>query len=258
MALSLEAGQQPGRILIPIPLSVSRKIAFVAATEKEIEPLLSYLSVQAEQHSFQTYQLHGLTIDVIYTGIGILQTTYALMDYLSHRHPDVWIQAGIGGAFDPQLSPGEVYYLPSEVLIGIGAEDTNGRIMDPFELEWNDPDAYPYSNGKLECPYEPLYPTAEATGMTTFYAHGQPEHIESLRKQPHGQIENMEGAAFFYISLIKKIPFLSIRSISNLVEARDTKKWNLDLAIQNLGQHLTGLLEDSQFNPDKLLRDRRS
>ena len=60
----------------------------------------------------------------------------------------------------------------------------------------------------------------------------------------------MEGAAFFYISLLKKIPFLSIRSISNLVEARDTSKWDFKNAIENLNSTIIELLEKSKFHPE--------
>ena len=59
---------------------MSYRLAFVAATQKEIEPLVNYLRKHAEQHSFQTFHMHGLDIDIIYSGIGILQTTYNLMD----------------------------------------------------------------------------------------------------------------------------------------------------------------------------------
>ena len=90
--------------------------------------------------------------------------------------------------------------------------------------------------------------------MTTFYAHGHAGHIAQLRHEPHGQIENMEGAAFFYISLIKKIPFLGIRSISNLVEPRNKENWNADLAIKNLNEVVLQLIEASAYLPEKLFR----
>ncbi len=228
------------------------KIAFVAATEKEIEPLLNYFRKHAQQHSFQTYQMHGLQIDILFSGIGILHTSFTLMDYLSHRHPDAWIQAGIGGAFDPTLAIGDVFQIKNEILAGFGAEDPHGHIMDPFSLGWNDPDGFPYSNGLLECPYQSALPLPFATGMTTFFAHGQPESIEQLRNQPHGQLENMEGAAFFYISLIKKIPFLSIRSVSNKVETRDTSKWDFNGSITSLNASIIKLLEKSKFHPENL------
>ncbi len=61
---------------------MSRKITIVSATENEIDPLLNYLKIHAEHHSFQTYQLHGLLIDILYSGIGILHTSVidTLMD----------------------------------------------------------------------------------------------------------------------------------------------------------------------------------
>src|SRR4030095_3649992 len=140
--------------------------AVVSATAKEIEPLVDYLKAEAEQQAFQTFKLHTLPIDLIFTGIGILETTYRLMDYLSHHHPDTWIQAGIGGAFDHDLEMGKVYAIESEMLVEFGAEDRNGRIMDPFELDWADPDHFPYEQGRLKCPHitdKITLPTA--TGM---------------------------------------------------------------------------------------------
>ena len=234
---------------------MNRRIAIVAATEKEIEPLLNDLRLHAEEHSFQTFQYHGLLIDILYSGIGIMQTALTLMEYLSHRHPNGWIQAGIGGAFDPSLSIGEVYQIQSERLSEFGAEDRNGHIIDPFELGWNDPDGFPFTNGILECSYRTTYTLPLATGMTTFHSSGNQQHIDQLRSKPYGQIENMEGATFFYISLIKRIPFLSIRSISNMVEPRDTTRWKIDLAIQNLNDTILRTLDESKLNPDKLFRN---
>ncbi|MBK9984228.1 MAG: hypothetical protein IPP15_17965 [Saprospiraceae bacterium] len=227
---------------------MSRHIAIVSATTKEIQPLLDYLKAEASQHEFQTYKLHALTIDIIYSGIGILQTTYNLMDYLSHRHPDAWIQAGIGGAFDHSLNIGDVYQIESEVLVEFGAEDFDGRIIDPFELGWNDPNGFPYTEGKLICPFiNEKFELPIASGMTSIHAHGFPPHIEQLRTGINGQIENMEGAVFFYISLIKKIPFLSLRSVSNFVEARDTKKWNFGLSLKNLNDTIIGIIKSEKI-----------
>ena len=229
-------------------------IALVSATEKELAPFLQYLNVEAAPHSFQTFHLHGLQIDILFSGIGILQTTYTLMDYLSHRHPDLWIQAGIGGAFDPQLELERVYHIESEMLSGFGAEAPDGHIMDPFRLGWSDPDAYPYTGGILQGDYSPCLQVEKASGMTTFLSHGNKEHIELLRSGTHGQVENMEGAAFFYISLIRRIPFLSLRSISNLVEVRDTSRWKMEPAIRNLNQLLIEMLEHASFRAAELIR----
>jgi futalosine hydrolase len=53
----------------------------------------------------------------------------------------------------------------------------------------------------------------------------------------------MEGAAFFYICAREKIPFISLRAISNRVERRERNKWNIPLALDNLAGKLEELLK---------------
>ncbi len=231
---------------------MNHRIVIVSATPKEIEPILHYLELHTEQHSFQTFQLHTLFIDILYTGIGILEATYSLMEYVTHRHPDGWIQAGIGGAFDLSLTMGQVYSIESEILVGFGAEQQNGKISDAFQLGWKDPMAFPYTDGKLLCAHHQAAHLPSATGMTSFHAHGDPGRIELLKKGRHAQIESLEGVPFFYISLLKKIPFLSFRAISNYVEPRDTSKWQIEPAIKNLNGALSEWLEKGAYNVDRL------
>ncbi len=231
---------------------MSKRITLVAATEQEIAPFMAYLHEKGIAHSPKTFEIQGLSIDIVITGIGTLNTTYQLMAYLQEAHSDGWIQIGIGGALDTALGIGEVFQIKSEMIYGEGAEDKDGNLLNPFALGWIKGDENPFSNGLLSCPYRSL--VKEATGMTTFYAHGATTAIEKLKKSPYGQIENMEGAPFFYISLMKKIPFLSIRSISNLVASRDKSNWNIPLAITNSNQTIIQLLEGSSFDVQRLFQ----
>ncbi len=48
----------------------------------------------------------------------------------------------------------------------------------------------------------------------------------------------MEGAAFHYVCLQEKIPFLQLRAISNYVGERNKANWNLNEAIRNLNKKL--------------------
>ncbi len=52
----------------------------------------------------------------------------------------------------------------------------------------------------------------------------------------------MEGATFFYICTGEKIPFLALRSISNRVEPRNKKNWNIPLALDNLSEKLKEII----------------
>jgi futalosine hydrolase len=234
------------------PGSVNKRIAIVAATRDELQPLVQFLEREATQHTFQSFQLHQLQIDLLYSGIGVMQTMYNLMDYIGHRHPDGWLQAGIGGAFDRSLSLATTYQVSSETLIGFGAQQPDGRIHDPFKMGWQDENAFPYEDGWLTCPFTPKWDLQPATGMTSFYAHGNVDAIELLSHARTGQIENMEGAPFFYVSLIKKIPFLSIRSISNYVERRNVGAWKIQDSIKALGDVLMEWLVSHEYNCDRM------
>lgn len=223
-------------------------MAIVAATSMELQPLQEYLEKNAVRFSPSHFLLNDLDIDLLITGIGILNTTYSLMNYLGEHTPDIWLQAGIGGAIDTSLEIGKTYLIESEVLFDFGAQDIDGRILNAFQLGWMGADQFPYTNEVLACnwiPSEILIPLA--SGMTSIHAHGAKEKIDIIADGLHGQIENMEGAAFFYVSLMKNIPFLSLRSISNFVEPRDKRNWQMPLAINNLNEKVIFLLHEPYF-----------
>jgi len=55
--------------------------------------------------------------------------------------------------------------------------------------------------------------------------------------------ENMEGAAVAHICRIYGVPFVEIRGISNIVEDRNTKKWDIELAAENCQKAVFHFLE---------------
>ena len=66
--------------------------------------------------------------------------------------------------------------------------------------------------------------------------------IQRLIKKFNPGIETMEGATFFYICHREDVPFLALRSISNRVEPGNRKKWDIQLAINNLSEKLKDIL----------------
>ncbi len=75
-------------------------------------------------------------------------------------------------------------------------------------------------------------------GVTGNISHGTPDSITKITSKFDPDVESMEGAAVFYVCMHEKIPFLEIRAISNYVESRDTAKWDIPLAIENLTDEL--------------------
>ena len=55
--------------------------------------------------------------------------------------------------------------------------------------------------------------------------------------------ENMEGAAVAHICRIYGIPFVEIRGISNVVEDRNMKKWDIKLAAENCQKAVLQFIE---------------
>ena len=221
-----------------------KNITLVAATPQEIISCKRYLELHPSTHS-GSFLTEDYKVDVLITGIGILNTTFTLMDYLSRKSPDLWIQVGVGGALDRNMAIGDVFLIESEYLFGFGAQDKDGTILNPFELGWISANEFPYNNEKLVCPDIPdTLNLPRASAVTVIHAHGEQTTIEKIRRDNIAQIENMEGASFFFVSLMKGIAFLSLRSISNFVEERNKSKWHTDEAIEGVNKVIINALEN--------------
>ena len=59
-----------------------------------------------------------------------------------------------------------------------------------------------------------------------------------MKEKYNPDIETMEGATFFYICTRENIPFLALRSISNMVGLRNKDNWDIRLALDNLSEKL--------------------
>jgi futalosine hydrolase len=71
-------------------------------------------------------------------------------------------------------------------------------------------------------------------GVTLATASGSEKIISQIKNLWGPDIETMESAAVFYVCNMLEVPFVCIRSISNMVEPRDKSKWEIKKAIDNL------------------------
>ena len=208
------------------------KILLVAATRAEIELALSNLHILDSSGS-----LNGNHIDVLITGVGMTATAYALGKALSANSYDLAINAGIAGAFDRALKPGEVISISIDCFAELGAEDGEDFISID-EL------GFGRSSVKPAHPLEhPLVNSLQkARSITVNRVHGNDESIYATVSRLNPQTETMEGAAFFYACNQENVPCIQLRAISNYVERRNRDNWNISLAVKNLNNTLTELL----------------
>jgi futalosine hydrolase len=207
-------------------------ILLVAATNFEIQPTINYLAERdcvIGHHRF----------DVLITGIGSMSTTYWLTKTIGKQRPEMLIQAGIGGSFSASYPPGSLVLVNEEVTGDLGVEENN-EFKDVFDMglpQITDP----YTGKSLENKQADLlqqYNLPLVKSVTINEISTRPARIQQLQQKYQPVVESMEGAAFHYVALVEKIPFIQLRAVSNMVGERDKTKWKMKEAIQLLNEQL--------------------
>ncbi len=211
----------------------------VSATVLEIKPFI--------QHCRTTNKLDyiDLQLDFLVTGVGSVNTTYALMKHLQVKKPDIIIMAGIAGAFDRSLQLGAVVTVKQESLADLGVQEKDGY-KDVFDLKLLAANEFPYKQKKLVNPFTVLMERTKLpyVGSVTVNQITSTKKTAALYETKYkAKIENMEGAALHMVCMKENIPFVQIRSISNYVGERNKQKWKLKEAVQNLNKELIRLIE---------------
>jgi futalosine hydrolase len=210
-------------------------LLLVSATEFEISETAAWL----DTHSMG---LNALEVKLLISGIGQLQTAYALQKKILVRRPDLVIQAGIGGSAALE-DTGKTFAIRSEEMADLGVMEKAG-FSNIFDMGLDIPDRFPFRQGKLKNPYQFLLEWSELSlrdGITV-------NEIKSAdfsgfqRNQPL-VVESMEGAALHYVGLMEEIPFLQIRSVSNVLGERNKKHWKLNEARESLHESLIFLIQ---------------
>ena len=212
----------------------NRTCLVIAATANEIAPFLN--TYREDQKSFGS-------IDILITGIGLTATTWSLTKQVGIKRPDMVVQAGIGGCFDPSIQLGTVFVVQRDTIADLGVtEKTNVKTI--FDLKLAAGNQHPFKNGWLINNSDLIQKTGlkKISAVTVNKITTGQSMIDSYLKKFKPQVESMEGAALHYVCLQEHLPFLQLRAVSNYIGERDKKKWLLKESIINLNHQLTRLL----------------
>ncbi len=174
--------------------------------------------------------------DLLITGVGGVQATYRIMQHLSKNRPDLMVQVGIAGSLDVQLPISSVVIVEMDCFGDLGVVENEKR-RSVFDLGLIPTHQTPFQKGWLVNPYRDLINRAgleTVKAITVNEITTSPKDIRHFRGALGASVESQEGAAFHYVALMEQIPFLQIRSISNIVGERDREKWEIENAVQNL------------------------
>ncbi|RYY91087.1 MAG: futalosine hydrolase [Chitinophagaceae bacterium] len=202
-----------------------------SATAFEIQPTLGRLDA------------YGGRVEVLITGVGLLETAFALAARLSEGAPPLLLQAGIAGCLDEARPLSSVVAIGSDGIGDLGVRE-GGRFQSTFDLGFGDPDAAPWQGGRLpnntELPALSGLPVVSAVSVSTISTDA--DTIGHYRSAWGAVAESMEGAAFHFAARKWSRPFLQVRAFSNYIGERDKSRWQLRKSIAALNRQLETLI----------------
>jgi len=215
------------------------KLLITSSTKFEVENIAIFLNIDiSDSQNFWTTEFLNNNISILITGIGTFQTMYNLLENLQENEYDFILNIGICGSFSKSLPIGAVVNITEEQFGDFGINN-NGKFISMFDTKFIDRNIPPFSDGKLiNKSYQNKIKLDDnikkVKSITVNTASGEEKQINKLIKIYNVEVENMEGASFFYVCMKKNIPFLEIRSISNLVEPRNNENWQIMTAVSKL------------------------
>lgn len=219
------------------------RILIVAATTAEADIIGSIKNIQGSPDG---YFYCGIDIRVLVTGVGSVRTSWEMQKWISlNDKPELAINIGITGSYNMNIPVGEVVLPVTDCFADSGIEDGD-RFSTLFEAGLAGASDFPFKNGVIMA--DNKYCTQlkgivrPVTAITVNTATGSGYTRDRLAEKFGPDIETMEGATFFYICSMEGIPFIAVRSVSNMVEKRDRSHWNIQLALDNLATKLEEII----------------
>lgn len=206
------------------------EILLVTATAGEASWLKEKTGIAAGQA--EGYPVGADQIRILHTGIGMVNTAWALANAFGVRRPDLVVNFGIAGAFEGGPEIGEVVEMVEDSYAELGAESPAGFLdLETMGFENFVADGQVWYN-TLRNPRPGGYGLRICKGITVNMVHGVKESIAVARERWSPEVESMEGAAFFQACLMAGIPFQAYRGISNTVEPRNRANWKIKVAAE--------------------------
>ena len=211
------------------------RILIVSATNLEVSALVGS-DIKPYQPS-KIYLTDNHDTDVIITGVGSVPTSYCISQYGANY--DILLNLGIAGSFSNKTKVGDVVIVSEDAFCDLGIDNQGDFIpfyKSKMVFEKNNPLVNQFMLNPMINRYKGI-DIPMVRGVTTNTTTGSAERIQQIKKIWDPDIETMEGAAVFYCSILLNKPFICIRSISNKVEPRNEKNWQIKMAIDNLCEY---------------------
>lgn len=225
-----------------------KPIVIIAAVPQEIDLLEKALEhsgrVKTGGYEYVEGTIGNLRVVVCAGGVGKVNAAAATAVMIDRYLPQLVINTGCAGAYiGSGLVIGNLVVASEEVLADDGVVVADGwkdlRYMNLPSVEQGGLNCYnllPLSRHASEkalqlADYYGIF-LVRGRSATVSTCSGTRHHGAELSHRWNALIENMEGAAVAQVCLRCSVDCLEIRGISNLVDERDFKKWDIPLAAE--------------------------
>jgi len=237
-----------------------KPILILAAVEQEIALLRDAFGESAvtRDGAFPYYEgmLGDRPVAICAAGVGKVNAAAAATALIERLQPALVMNTGCGGAYSSSgLTVGDLVVASDEILGDEGVLTADGW----HDLEWMKlsslaHNSHPYHNRLPLSRHhaEKAVRLADGYGLklrrgpfiTVSTCSGTRQRGDELAARFNGICENMEGAAIVQVCLRYGIDCLELRGISNTVDTRDLKSWDIPRAVETAQRFLLKYLEE--------------
>ena len=237
-------------------------IALLAAVPEETNLIRAALQDFAQESvngvTLTSGTISGRKITLAHSGIGKAAAAATAVSLLTNCRPEALLLFGCGGAYlGAELTLGDLALASGEIFGDEGVATPEGfrdlaetklpmrRTPEPFYNNWPVDNALHdwakpllqahATDNKIKLRSGPFVTVSTCTGSTVV--------ATEIEQRTKGLCENMEGAAVALACQQLSTPLLEIRGISNLVEDRDTSRWDLPAGMVAAHQAVLELLK---------------
>lgn len=194
-------------------------------------------------------KIYDKSVVYIASGIGKTNASCGTTILIERFSPSIIVNFGVGGAYPSScLKRGDIAVAEKEIYGDEGVSLNDGfhtaevigipffikagkRYFNEFQL---DKRLFKMAVriSRITC-YTSHITVKSGPFLTISTCTGTLKRAKELEKKFHAICENMEGAAVAHVCISYGIPVVEIRGISNIVEDRDMKQWDIRMAAEN-------------------------
>ena len=222
-------------------------IIVTTATAKEMKAAFSFADIPAiEQGQIHELELGGRKLLLAVSGVGLVNAAICAGGLMGRLDVTGVVNLGIAGAYDIEEFPlGSSGYVWQEVWPEYGLLDEDGNVTPKDigfpqgkidgKVVWDRVKLNPVNDAeKMGLPLPPKCGRAASVSVSSVT--GTAARAGWLKMACNGDLENMEGFAVAFAAKQRGLPFLEIRSVSNVVGSRFEEEWDLKAAFKELGR----------------------